>query len=449
MKMRRQLIGKNTHDIQNRAIQTGVILNEDESTEVTLEYTITWTSKANDLSDYGNRFRNYMNNEGGQDLLLKELNAQDVIVDSVTTTSLVLSTTALPTDLPSVAPSLSPSISPSINPTVSTRPTLSLRPTMRLSMHPSITPMLVPTQIDDVADDDNNDSDSSNDIVMIGVTAAAVTLVVGLLFIWACKKRRGGRKGIEAAANGNSSSSLAAQMIIETSAAQVVVAAAPATTYINQNKKGHRKKPSSSSHYSGIADSSSAASAGMNHSFSNVSDHDDLISANGGPPFSNNEQQQGAPSPIKIMDSPDHPTALTEIHDLNHNNNDLTYIREANESMLSQESLLSVGAIECTMTNDNSSYNNGIIGDGDRDEFDDFLDRNLEQMRDSVGDKIHGSDDMMSESLTKALMDDEEMQRSVDLLWGGHGGSMEVEASVLCDTYDWLKRNDRTGIDER
>ena len=169
-------------------------MNEDESTEVTLEYTITWTSKANDLSDYGNRFRNYMNNEGGQDLLLKELNAQDVIVDSVTTTSLVLSTTALPTDLPSVAPSLSPSISPSINPTVSTRPTLSLRPTMRLSMHPLITPMLVPTQIDDVADDDNNDSDSSNDIVMIGMIAAAVTLAASLLFIWACKKNEGGGK---------------------------------------------------------------------------------------------------------------------------------------------------------------------------------------------------------------------------------------------------------------
>lgn len=51
-----------------------------------LDYSITWTSKANYVSDYGNRLCNYMNNEGGQDLFSEELNAQNVVVDSVMTT---------------------------------------------------------------------------------------------------------------------------------------------------------------------------------------------------------------------------------------------------------------------------------------------------------------------------------------------------------------------------
>jgi len=154
--------------------------------------------------------------------------------------------------------------------------------------------------------------------------------------------------------------------------------------------------------------------------------------------FSNNGSFAEAPSPTKQNEQ-----VSVE------NEHELEYIQEVpNESMLSQGSFLTAGF----MSNDyGASSDNDGRGDFDEfDEFDMYKDDNLELMRKSVGEKLLESDDMMSEALTKALMDDEELQKLADSLYfGDHKGSMEIEASVLCDTYDWLKRNDRSGYDSR
>jgi hypothetical protein len=59
---------------------------------------------------------------------------------------------------------------------------------------------------------------------------------------------------------------------------------------------------------------------------------------------------------------------------------------------------------------------------------------------------------MMSQALTKALMDDDEVHVDPsELYWGGlgHQRGAEIEASALCEVMDWLKRNDGASIDRK
>ena len=85
-----------------------------------------------------------------------------------------------------------------------------------------------------------------------------------------------------------------------------------------------------------------------------------------------------------------------------------------------------------------------------QDEFDQYKDQNLEKMRAEVEGNLAGFDGMMSQALTKALMDDDEPNVvASDLLWGGIGqpSGTEIEASGLCEVTDWLKRNDNASVD--
>ena len=71
-------------------------------------------------------------------------------------------------------------------------------------------------------------------------------------------------------------------------------------------------------------------------------------------------------------------------------------------------------------------------------------------MRADVEGNLTGFDGMMSQALTKALMDDDELNIDpTELLWGGVGqqSGTEVEASALCEVTDWLKRNDSASTD--
>ena len=119
----------------------------------------------------------------------------------------------------------------------------------------------------------------------------------------------------------------------------------------------------------------------------------------------------------------------------------------ASPSLLSNHSLLSA---------DNS------IGGGSRDEvdatqnladeFDQYKDQNLEKMRAGVEGNLMGFDGMMSQALTRALIDEDETNLDpTELLWGasGHLIGMEVEASALGEVTEWLKRNKTPSDDER
>jgi hypothetical protein len=84
------------------------------------------------------------------------------------------------------------------------------------------------------------------------------------------------------------------------------------------------------------------------------------------------------------------------------------------------------------------------------DEFDQYKDQNLEQMRMGVEKTLQGADGMMSHAMTMAFIADEDpVATENDLYWGGSGDPAEIEATALCEVSDWLKRKEGAGLDER
>ena len=117
------------------------------------------------------------------------------------------------------------------------------------------------------------------------------------------------------------------------------------------------------------------------------------------------------------------------------------------ESLVSNQSLLSAGNSMGGDSGDEADTTQNL-----QDEFDQYKDQNLEKMRAEVEGNLTGFDGMMSQALTKALMDDEEINvEPTELLWGGQGqqSGAEIEASALCEVTDWLKRNDSASLDRK
>jgi hypothetical protein len=87
-----------------------------------------------------------------------------------------------------------------------------------------------------------------------------------------------------------------------------------------------------------------------------------------------------------------------------------------------------------------------------QDEFDQYKDQNLEELRANVEGNLSGFEGIMSAAVTKALMGDEDADLdSKELLWGCNEdpSGAEVEASVLVEVSDWLKRNDSSPAEQR
>jgi hypothetical protein len=84
------------------------------------------------------------------------------------------------------------------------------------------------------------------------------------------------------------------------------------------------------------------------------------------------------------------------------------------------------------------------------DEFAQYQDQNLEAMRTGVEGSLSGFDYMMSQALTKALMDDDsEAVNEDELRWKGCHDSPEIEATALWEVTDWLKRNESVTTEEK
>lgn len=116
-----------------------------------------------------------------------------------------------------------------------------------------------------------------------------------------------------------------------------------------------------------------------------------------------------------------------------------------NESLLSNQSLLSEGMNHGAESVDEADRTHQIA-----DEFDQYKDQNLEMVRNGVEDNVKNTDGMMSQAMTLALMgDDDPVADSSDLFWGGTGDATEIEASALCEVNDFLKRKDGAGVEER
>jgi hypothetical protein len=115
------------------------------------------------------------------------------------------------------------------------------------------------------------------------------------------------------------------------------------------------------------------------------------------------------------------------------------------ESLMSNQSLLSAGYSMGGDSGDEADMTHNL-----QDEFDQYKDQNLEKMRAEVEGNLTGFDGMMSQALTKALMDDDDLNVDpTELLWGGvrQQSGAEIEASALCEVTDWLKRNENASVD--
>lgn len=116
-----------------------------------------------------------------------------------------------------------------------------------------------------------------------------------------------------------------------------------------------------------------------------------------------------------------------------------------NNSLVSNKSLLSEGYSICSESRDEDNETCNL-----EDEFDQYKDQKLEKMRSDIEGTVTNFDGMMSQALTKALMDDDnELRDYSELMRGGIGNSMEIEASVLCKMNDWLKRRERAPLEDR
>lgn len=125
---------------------------------------------------------------------------------------------------------------------------------------------------------------------------------------------------------------------------------------------------------------------------------------------------------------------------------DVVPIAHRQESLNTHPSLISADDEEYDSTTDSDVYDESptII-----DEFDSYKNQHLEKMRREVEGNVDNMDGMMSQALTKVLMEDNEYDDETGLLWGGSGDHAEIEASVLCETHDWLKRKEDATLEER
>ena len=82
-----------------------------------------------------------------------------------------------------------------------------------------------------------------------------------------------------------------------------------------------------------------------------------------------------------------------------------------------------------------------------QDEFDNYKNQDLEYMRNGVEESVYGAEGMMSLAMTRALMDDEEVD--INPSWGGAEDPESIEANGLCETNDWLRKNEHSTLDER
>jgi hypothetical protein len=118
------------------------------------------------------------------------------------------------------------------------------------------------------------------------------------------------------------------------------------------------------------------------------------------------------------------------------------------ESLMSNKSLLSDGGSELDgQSSDEVDGTNHL-----KDEFDQYKDQNLEQLRTEVEENLTGFEDIMSAAVTKALIgDDDSRVDPTELLWGCQPDPTpaEVEASALCEVCDWLKRNGSESDDRK
>ena len=111
----------------------------------------------------------------------------------------------------------------------------------------------------------------------------------------------------------------------------------------------------------------------------------------------------------------------------------------------SNQSLLSTGDSGLEHDSEDETDGRRIL----QDEFDLYRDQNMEQMRTEVEGNVTGIEGIMSAAVTKALMGEEfpPSDTSEKLFWGNppDASSIQIEASVLCEIHEWMRRREAVG----
>lgn len=115
-------------------------------------------------------------------------------------------------------------------------------------------------------------------------------------------------------------------------------------------------------------------------------------------------------------------------------------------SVISNRSLISRGASMGADSRDEADSAHIL-----EDEFDQYKDQNLEKMRADIEEDLPQCDGMMSQAVSRALIDQDDETFDSSNYWGGDGSITvaEIEASVLGLVWDWVKRNDKVSDRER
>ena len=111
------------------------------------------------------------------------------------------------------------------------------------------------------------------------------------------------------------------------------------------------------------------------------------------------------------------------------------------DSLLSNKSMLSAGDSGLGDESGDEMDNTKNL----QDEFDEYKDQNLEVLRQNIEGNLTGFEGIMSAAVTNALMGDEEANvETQELIWGCGPDPQgeEIEASVLFEVSDWMKRNE-------
>ena len=114
------------------------------------------------------------------------------------------------------------------------------------------------------------------------------------------------------------------------------------------------------------------------------------------------------------------------------------------DSIFSNPSMVSGGGSFSSNPEDNYE---GVRLETLQDEFDNYKNQDLEYMRSGVEETVYGAEGMMSLAMTRALMDDEDAE--VNTSWGGAEDPESIEANCLCETNDWLRKNEHSTLEER
>ena len=85
--------------------------------------------------------------------------------------------------------------------------------------------------------------------------------------------------------------------------------------------------------------------------------------------------------------------------------------------------------------------------DGSIDEFDNYKNQDLETLRNAIERSVDGVEGMVSLAMAHAYTSDHPKMDTLLEWFGGEQDDGRIEASCLCDTYDWLKINEMSSLD--